>query len=359
MKSNLIASGDNLESVVGVPAYRDVNMSGVTDIYDRSVRDLRISVTDRCNFRCTYCMPKEVFGPDHEFLPRDQLLTFEEIVSVVRAFVERGVNKVRITGGEPLLRKDIVDLIGMIALVEGVEDLTLTTNASLLARKAGALADAGLDRVTVSLDAMDEPTFQKMNDVGFPVNTVLEAIEVAVEVGLGPIKVNCVVQRGLNDHAVLDMASHFKGTAHIPRFIEYMDVGNTNGWRLDDVVSAAEMIETINQVYPLEPVPPNYPGEVANRFRYLDGEGEVGVIASVTQPFCGTCTRARVSAEGSMYTCLFASSGTSLRDAIRSGVDVGEVISEVWAKRDDRYSEIRSDATPRIAVPVEMSYIGG
>jgi len=334
-------------------------MSGVTDVYDRSVRDLRISVTDRCNFRCTYCMPKEIFGPDHEFLPRDQLLTFEEITSVVRAFVARGVNKVRITGGEPLLRKGIVDLIGMISMVEGVEDLTLTTNASLLARKAQALAKAGLDRVTVSLDAMDDPTFQKMNDVGFPVGTVLEAIEEAAAVGLGPIKVNAVIQRGVNEHSVVDMASHFKGSGQIVRFIEYMDVGNTNGWRLDDVVPAAEMVEMINAAHALEPVPPNYPGEVANRFRYLDGEGEVGVISSVTKPFCGSCTRARVSAEGSMYTCLFASSGTSLRDAIRSGVDVGQVISEVWAKRDDRYSEIRSDATPRISVPVEMSYIGG
>jgi cyclic pyranopterin phosphate synthase len=304
-------------------------------------------------------MPKEVFGPDHEFLPRDELLTFEEITSVVRAFVASGVNKVRITGGEPLLRKGIADLIGMISVIEGVEDLTLTTNASLLARKAEVLAEAGLDRVTVSLDAMDDPTFQKMNDVGFPVSTVLEAIEVAAAVGLGPIKVNAVIQRGVNEHSVVDMASHFKDAGHIVRFIEYMDVGNTNGWRLDDVVPASEMIEAINQVHPLEPIPPNYPGEVANRFRYLDGVGEVGVISSVTKPFCGSCTRARVSAEGSMYTCLFASSGTSLRDAIRSGVDVSEVISEVWAKRDDRYSEIRSDATPRLSVPVEMSYIGG
>ncbi|MGB7859879.1 MAG: GTP 3',8-cyclase MoaA [Acidimicrobiia bacterium] len=334
-------------------------MTGVTDLFDRPVRDLRVSVTDRCNFRCTYCMPKEVFGPDHDFLPRDQLLTFEEIVSVVHAFAVRGVNKVRITGGEPLLRKGIVDLVEMISLVEGIDDLTLTTNASLLARKAEALKAAGLHRVTVSLDAMDDPTFQKMNDVGFPVGTVLEAIDAASEAGLGPIKVNCVVQRGVNEHSVLDMARYFKNSGHIVRFIEYMDVGNTNGWRLDDVVPASEMISTINRELPLQPVPPNYPGEVANRFRYLDGEGEVGVIASVTKPFCGSCTRARVSAEGSMYTCLFASSGISLRDAIRSGVDVGEVIAEVWAKRDDRYSEVRSNSTPRISVPVEMSYIGG
>ena len=334
-------------------------MTGVTDLFDRPVRDLRISVTDRCNFRCTYCMPKEIFGPDHKFLPRDELLTFEEIVSVARAFVARGVNKVRITGGEPLLRKGIEDLIGMLSLVEGIEDLTLTTNASLLARKAEALAAAGLDRVTVSLDAMDDPTFKRMNDVEFPVATVLEAIDVAAKTGLGPIKVNAVVQRGVNEHSVVDMATHFKGSGHIVRFIEYMDVGNTNGWRLDDVVPASEMIEQIDAVHPLEPIQPNYEGEVANRFRYKDGDGEVGIIASVTEPFCGSCTRARVSAEGSMYTCLFASEGTSLRDAMRSGVDVGEVISEVWGKRDDRYSEIRSDATPRLSIPVEMSYIGG
>lgn len=334
-------------------------MAGVTDLFDRQVRDLRVSVTDRCNFRCTYCMPKEIFGPGHEFLPRDELLTFDEIASVVRAFVARGVNKVRITGGEPLLRKGIVDLVGMLSRVDGVEDLTLTTNASLLARKAEALAAAGLNRVTVSLDAMDDATFKKMNDVEFPVGTVLDAIEVAAAAGLGPIKVNAVIQRGVNEHSVVDMANHFKGTGHIVRFIEYMDVGNTNGWRLDDVVPADEMIDQINAVHPLEAIPPNYPGEVANRFRYSDGNGEVGIIASVTKPFCGSCTRARVSAEGSMYTCLFASEGTSLRDAMRSGVDVGEVISEVWAKRDDRYSEVRSDATPRLSVPVEMSYIGG
>ena len=334
-------------------------MKPVTDIYDRPVRDLRISVTDRCNFRCTYCMPREMFGPDYVFLPRDELLTFEETVSIIRAFVALGVSKVRITGGEPLLRKGIVDLVAMISAVEGVDDLTLTTNASLLSRKAEALAEAGLDRITVSLDAMDEATFQKMNDVGFPVSTVLEAIEAAVSAGLGPIKINSVIQRGVNDHSVLDMASHFKGSGHIVRFIEYMDVGTTNGWRLDDVYPASEMVEAINAVHPIEPLPANYPGEVANRFRYLDGEGEIGVIASVTKPFCGACTRARVSAEGSLYTCLFASSGTSLRDAIRSGVDVGEVISEVWAKRDDRYSEVRSSQTSRIGTPVEMSYIGG
>lgn len=334
-------------------------MSHVTDLFDRPVRDLRVSVTDRCNFRCTYCMPKEVFGPGHEFLPRDQLLTFEEIASVARAFVARGVNKVRITGGEPLLRKGIEDLIAMLSAIEGVDDLTMTTNASLLARKADKLAEAGLGRVTVSLDALDDATFQAMNDVGFPVSTVLDAIEVAAEAGLGPIKINCVVKRDVNEHAVVEMADHFKGSGHIVRFIEYMDVGNTNGWRLDDVVPADEMVESIDSIHTLAPVPPNYPGEVANRFRYADGSGEIGIIASVTKPFCGSCTRARVSAEGNLYTCLFATAGTSLRDAIRSGVEVGQVIDEVWGKRDDRYSEVRSSRTARIGTPVEMSYIGG
>jgi cyclic pyranopterin phosphate synthase len=334
-------------------------MSALRDQFRRPVHDLRISVTDRCNFRCTYCMPKELFGKDHEFLPRDQLLSFEEISTLVGLFVERGVEKVRITGGEPLLRKDLEKLIGMVKAIDGVEDLTLTTNASLLARKARPLAAAGLDRVTVSLDALDDPTFQRMNDVGFPVGAVLEGIEAAAEAGLGPIKVNAVVQRGVNEHAVLDLATHFRGTGHIVRFIEYMDVGTTNGWRLDDVVPAEEMVSNIDRAFPLEAIPANYPGEVANRFRYKDGQGEVGVIASVTKPFCGSCTRARLSAEGVLYTCLFASSGTSLRDAIRAGQDVGEIIDHVWSARSDRYSEIRSSQTVSIGSRVEMSYIGG
>ncbi|MET0696339.1 MAG: radical SAM protein, partial [Acidimicrobiia bacterium] len=254
---------------------------------------------------------------------------------------------------------DLEKLIGMLEAIDGVDDLTLTTNASLLTRKARSLAAAGLDRVTVSLDALDDPTFQRMNDVGFPVSSVLEGIEAAAEAGLGPIKVNAVVQRGVNEHAVVDMARHFKATGHIVRFIEYMDVGNTNGWRLDDVVPAEEMISAINQVFPLEPIPPNYPGEVANRFRYLDGEGEVGVIASVTRPFCGSCTRARLSAEGVLYTCLFASAGSNLRDAIRAGEDVGPIIDRIWSNREDRYSEIRSAQTVSIGSRVEMSYIGG
>jgi cyclic pyranopterin phosphate synthase len=331
----------------------------LVDRFQRPVHDLRISVTDRCNFRCTYCMPKELFGKDHVLLPRDQLLSFEEIDLLVRLFVERGVRKVRITGGEPLLRRDLEKLIGMLDAIDGVDDLTLTTNASLLTRKARSLAAAGLDRVTVSLDALDDPTFQKMNDVGFPVAAVVEGIESAAEAGLGPIKINAVVQRGVNEHAVVEMARHFKGSGHIVRFIEYMDVGTTNGWRLDDVVPAEEMISAINQVFPLEPIPPNYPGEVASRFRYLDGEGEVGVIASVTRPFCGSCTRARLSAEGVLYTCLFASSGTNLRDEIRAGQDVGPLIDRVWSTRDDRYSEIRSAQTVTIGSRVEMSYIGG
>jgi len=334
-------------------------MAVVIDIFDRRLRDVRISVTDRCNFRCTYCMPKELFGPDHEFLARDMLLTFDEITNLVNHFVARGVDKVRITGGEPLLRRGIEELIAMIAEVEGVRDLTITTNGSLLTRKAEALAAAGLDRVTVSLDAMDDPTFQRMNDVGFPVSGVLEAIDAADAAGLGPIKVNAVIKSGVNEHAILDMARYFRGTGHIVRFIEFMDVGNTNGWRLDDVVPADRIVEIVDTEFPLQAIPPNYPGEVANRFRYLDGQGEIGVIASVTKPFCGSCTRARVSAEGMLYTCLFASSGTSLRDVIRSGGDVGQAIDDVWAKRDDRYSEIRSSNTTRLAVPVEMSYIGG
>ncbi len=304
-------------------------------------------------------MPKELFGKDHEFLPRDQLLSFEETKHLVDLFVERGVNKVRITGGEPLLRKDLEKLVGMLKAVDGVDDLTLTTNASLLVRKARGLAAAGLDRVTVSLDALDDATFERMNDVGFPVAAVLEGIDAAAEAGLGPIKVNAVIQRGVNEHAVLDMARHFKGTGHIVRFIEYMDVGTTNGWRLDDVVPAEEMISTIDEVFPLDAIPPNYPGEVANRFRYRDGSGEVGVIASVTKPFCGSCTRARVSAEGVLYTCLFASGGSNLRDAIRGGEDVGAIIDRVWSARDDRYSEIRSSQTVSIGSRVEMSYIGG
>jgi cyclic pyranopterin phosphate synthase len=337
-------------------------MNQPVDTLNRPVRDLRISVTDRCNFRCTYCMPKEIFGPEYKFLTRDEKLSYEEIARVAAIFVGRGVNKVRLTGGEPLLRREVEKLVEMLAKIPGVDDLTLTTNASLLARKAEALRDAGLNRVTVSLDAVDDDTFKSMNDADFPVASVLDGIDVASDVGLGPIKINAVIQRGVNEHAVVDLAQHFRGTGHIVRFIEYMDVGTTNGWRLDDVVPAAEMIETLNSIYPVEPVAPNYPGEVARRYRYLDGAGEVGLIASVTQPFCGNCTRVRLSPDGSIFTCLFAGTGTDLKDPIRSGASDAELsalIDAVWTKRSDRYSEIRSSQTVSIGQRVEMSYIGG
>ncbi|REK37217.1 MAG: GTP 3',8-cyclase MoaA [Actinobacteria bacterium] len=337
-------------------------MTQPLDTLGRPVRDLRISVTDRCNFRCTYCMPKEIFGPEYRFLSRDEKLTYEEITRVAGLFAERGVTKLRLTGGEPLLRREIEKLIAMLAGVGGIDDLTLTTNASLLARKAETLKEAGLMRVTVSLDALDDPTFMAMNDVDYPVETVLEGIKVASDAGLGPIKINAVVQRGVNEHAVVDLARYFRGTGHIVRFIEYMDVGTTNGWRLDDVVPALEMIEAVNQEFSLEPLQPNYVGEVAKRYRYKDGGGEIGVIASVTQPFCGDCTRVRLSPDGSIFTCLFSGSGTDLKEPIREGasdMEIGEIIDRVWAKRADRYSEIRSSQTVSIGQRVEMSYIGG
>lgn len=326
------------------------------------MRDLRISVTDRCNFRCTYCMPKEIFGPGYRFLNRDEKLTYEEITRVAALFVARGINKIRFTGGEPLLRREVEKLVGMVAALDGVDDLTLTTNASLLARKAAALKSAGLNRVTVSLDALDDPTFSRMNDVGFPVTDVLKGIQVAAEEGLGPVKINAVIQRGVNEHAVLDMARHFRGTGHIVRFIEYMDVGTTNGWRLTDVVPAAEMIAAIDQEFPVEPVDANYRGEVAKRYRYKDGAGEVGLISSVTEPFCGGCTRVRLSPEGGIFTCLFAAAGTDLKEPIRSGAtdeELGFIIDSTWLARTDRYSEVRSSQTVSIGQRVEMSYIGG
>ncbi|MDH3190137.1 MAG: GTP 3',8-cyclase MoaA [Acidimicrobiia bacterium] len=337
-------------------------MSQPIDTLGRPVRDLRISVTDRCNFRCTYCMPKEIFGSDYQFLTRDEKLTYEEITRVARLFVARGVSKIRFTGGEPLLRREIEKLVAMVAALSGVEDVTLTTNASLLARKASALREAGLHRVTVSLDAIDDPTFSRMNDVDFPVASVLEGIDVASREGLGPIKINAVIKRGVNEHAVVEMARHFRGSGHIVRFIEYMDVGTTNGWRLDDVVPAAEMIAKINEEFPVEPVDPNYTGEVAKRYRYRDGAGEVGLISSVTDPFCGSCTRVRLSAEGGIYTCLFASGGTDLMTPIRAGAgdeELGAIIDATWSARSDRYSEVRSAQTVSIGQRVEMSYIGG
>jgi GTP 3',8-cyclase len=330
------------------------------DTLGRPVRDLRISVTDRCNFRCVYCMPKEVFGREYRFLERRELLTFEEIERAARIFAELGVNKIRLTGGEPLLRRELERLVEMLAGIPGL-DLTLTTNGSLLPQKAPALADAGLRRVTVSLDSLEDDVFSAMNDVDFPVERVLAGIEAAGAAGLAPVKVNMVVKRGLNEDSVSPMAHYFHGSGHILRFIEYMDVGHTNGWRLDDVVPATEIVETIDADLPLEPIAPNYPGEVARRYRYRDGGGEIGVIASVTKPFCGACTRARLSAEGRLFTCLFATRGFDVRALLRSGdsdADLMEALAAVWRARADRYSEIRSAGT--LDLPkVEMSYIGG
>jgi cyclic pyranopterin phosphate synthase len=328
------------------------------DTLGRPLRDLRISVTDRCNFRCVYCMPKEIFGRDHRFLERRELLTFEEIARLVGVFRALGVEKVRITGGEPLVRRDLERLIALLA--DGELDLTLTTNGSLLRQKADALAAAGLRRVTVSLDSLDDAVFGAMNDVDFPVARVLDGIDAAAEAGL-PVKVNTVVKRGVNDAGVLALAEHFRGSGHVLRFIEYMDVGTTNGWRLDDVVSADEIVTAIDAVHPLEPVEANYPGEVARRFRYRDGSGEIGVIASVTKPFCGACTRARLSAEGRLYTCLFGTRGHDVRALLRGGAaddEIGEALAAIWTRRGDRYSELRAAATSDLP-RVEMSYIGG
>jgi cyclic pyranopterin phosphate synthase len=332
------------------------------DLLGRHLRDLRISVTDRCNFRCVYCMPREVFGKDFEFLQRSALLSFEEIERVATAFAVHGVEKLRLTGGEPLLRRDLEKLVEKLVRIEGIKDVALTTNGALLAKKAQSLADAGLTRVTVSLDSLDDDTFKAVNDVAFPVERVLEGIDAALAAGLAPVKINMVVKRGLNDQDVVPMARFFRdkpGT--ILRFIEFMDVGNTNGWQLEDVVSSAEIVAMIGEQHPLEAIAPLYPGEVANRFRYLDGTGEIGVIASVTQPFCGGCTRARISAEGKLFTCLFAAKGHDLREIVRSGASDDELrasIAGVWNRRGDRYSEIRTSDTPA-RERVEMSHIGG
>jgi len=332
----------------------------LTDTLNRPLHDLRISVTDRCNFRCVYCMPKEIFGPDYQFLHRDQILTFEEITRLAGLFAAQGVRKVRLTGGEPLVRRDLPVLVKMLAEIPDL-DLTLTTNGSLLTRQAKALKEAGLKRVTVSLDSLDDETFKRMNDVDFPVAKVLEGMDAAAQVGLGPIKVNMVVKRGLNESSILPMARFFREKGYILRFIEYMDVGHSNGWRMDDVVPAAEIVRTINAEMPLEPADPNYTGEVAERWRYKDGKGEIGVIASVTQAFCSTCTRARLSAEGKLYTCLFAVKGFDFRQMLRDGAtdeELSQAIARVWGRRADRYSELRSENT--ISLPkVEMSHIGG
>jgi cyclic pyranopterin phosphate synthase len=331
------------------------------DTLGRPLRDLRISVTDRCNFRCRYCMPKEIFGRKYKFLPQTELLSFEEITRLAGIFTTLGVRKLRLTGGEPTIRRGLPKLVQMLAAVDGVEDLAMTTNASRLAKMAPELRKAGLGRVTVSLDSLDDARFRQMSDAEFSVDLVLEGIETARRAGLVPVKINVVVKRGVNEMDALAIARRFRGPEYIVRFIEYMDVGKTNGWRMNDVVPAAEIIETIGRELPLEAIDPNYPGEVARRWRYTDGKGEIGVIASVTQPFCGDCTRARLSADGKLYTCLFAARGHDLRKLLRDGADDDEVeafLRGVWSRRTDRYSEERTSKTPG-SDKVEMSYIGG
>ncbi len=336
----------------------------LADTLGRALRDLRISVTDRCNFRCVYCMPRDVYDANYRFLPHAEILSFEEIARLARVFAGLGVRKIRLTGGEPLMRKNLHQLITMLSQQLPGIDLALTTNGSLLAKQAGALRAAGLKRVTVSLDSLDEPTFRKLNDADYPVAGVLAGIQSAAAAGLAPVKINMVVKRGANDRQVIDMARHWRGTGHIPRFIEYMDVGSTNGWRMEEVVPSREIVERIGGVFPLEPIDPNYPGEVAERWRYRDGAGEIGVISSVSRAFCRDCNRLRLSTEGSLYTCLFAGSGHDLKGLLRSGAGddaLRDEIAAVWRRRADRYSEIRTEQTASAAHErkVEMSYIGG
>ncbi len=331
----------------------------LADTLGRGLRDLRISVTDRCNFRCVYCMPREVFDSHFRFVPHDEVLRFEEIARLAAIFVGLGAKKIRLTGGEPLVRRDLHRLVALLAALD--VDLTLTTNGSYLARQARALKDAGLKRITVSLDSLDDATFRKINDAEFPVARVIEGIEAAAAAGLAPVKINMVVKRGVNDDHVVAMAERWRGTGHIVRFIEYMDVGSTNGWRMDDVVPSAKVVKRIAQRFPLEPVDPNYKGEVAERWRYRDGGGEIGVISSVTQAFCRDCNRLRLSAEGSLFTCLFAQQGHDLKRLLRGGASDAEIVNEIaaiWRARSDRYSEIRTAETAKLR-KVEMSYIGG
>jgi cyclic pyranopterin phosphate synthase len=343
-------------------------MTATLDRFARPLHDLRISVTDRCNLRCPYCMPKEVFGPDFSFMSRAELLSFEEIARLCRLFAMQGVKKVRLTGGEPLLRRDLESLVAMLAVLEGIDDITLTTNGTLLASKAAELKRAGLRRVTVSLDALDEEIFRLMSDSPLSLRRVLEGIDAASDAGLSPVKVNMVVRRGVNDHCVLDMAEHFRHRPEILRFIEYMDVGSTNNWQSDEVVDAQELIRMISSEWPLEPVAPGYGGEVARRYRYSDGAGEIGLITSVSQPFCESCTRARLSAEGKLYTCLFATptQGHDLRVMLRAGAsdaDLERRIREIWGARTDRYSAERAvrlaDGLASQQAKIEMSHIGG
>jgi len=372
MSSRIIPVADyrSLPSAPRIPASLEQPTGLLADSLARPLRDLRISVTDRCNFRCVYCMPKEVFDKDYAFLPHSALLSFEEITRVASLFVAHGVEKIRLTGGEPLLRKNLENLVAMLRALktpDGRElDLTLTTNGSLLARKAQALKDAGLNRVTVSLDALDDAVFRRMNDVDFSVSDVLHGIEAAHRAGLGPVKVNMVVKGGMNDQEIVPMARHFKGSPTILRFIEYMDVGASNGWKMDEVIPSAEVVRRIDEVMPLQPVDANYSGETAARWRYADGGGEVGMISSVTQAFCHDCTRARLSTEGKLYTCLFATSGHDLRALLRAGhsdQEISSAVAQVWRARGDRYSELRTGSTEGLAQgprkKVEMSYIGG
>ncbi len=334
----------------------------MTDKFNRPLRDLRISVTDRCNFRCTYCMPSEIFGENYTFLPRSEILTFEEITRLTRILVQLGAVKVRLTGGEPLVREELEKLVAMLNDIDGVDDMALTTNAYLLPQKAQALHDAGLRRVTVSLDSLDDAVFRKMNGGRAGVKRVLEGVEAAEKVGFGPIKINTVVQRGVNDHTIVDLARYCKDHGYIVRFIEYMDVGNRNGWKLDEVVPADEIVALIDAALPLEQIEANYHGEVARRYRFRDGGGEIGLITSVTQPFCGACNRMRLSADGKIYTCLFATKGTDLRDPMRAGAsddELEQIVRATWGKRIDRYSEIRSSLTEPREPKVEMYTIGG
>ena len=372
MSTRIIPVADyrSLPSAPAIPARLEQPGGLLSDTLARPLRDLRISVTDRCNFRCVYCMPKEVFDKDYAFLPHSALLSFEEITRVASLFVAHGVEKIRLTGGEPLLRKNLENLVAMLRALktpDGHElDLTLTTNGSLLARKAQDLKDAGLNRVTVSLDALDDAVFKRMNDVDFSVSDVLHGIDAAHRAGLGPVKVNMVVKGGMNDQEIVPMARHFKGSPTILRFIEYMDVGASNGWKMDEVIPSAEVVRRISEVMPLVPVEANYSGETAARWRYADGGGEVGMISSVTQAFCHDCTRARLSTEGKLYTCLFATSGHDLRALLRAGhsdQEISSAVAQVWRNRGDRYSELRTNSTEGLTQgarkKVEMSYIGG
>ncbi len=339
-----------------------MNRPTIRDVFQRPLRDLRISVTDRCNFRCTYCMPAEIYGDRYQFLPREQLLTFEEITRVAGIVAGLGAVKARLTGGEPLVRREVIDLVRMLAEIDGIVDLTMTTNGYLLPKYASGLKEAGLNRITVSLDTLDDGVFRNMNGRGFGVDSVLAGIRAAQAAGLTPIKVNSVVQRGVNDHTVVQLARHFKGSGITVRFIEFMDVGTLNDWRMEAVVPSEEIVAAIDAEMPLEPVSSTYRGEVASRYRYVDGSGEIGLISSVTRPFCGDCTRLRLSPEGELYTCLFGSSGIDLRTPMRSGADhaeLEEILRQTWSARRDRYSEERTAMTLPKQDKVEMYHIGG